>query len=63
MGFLISFDTVVCGVSESNHRRDKEMTYLDWLIRRLAILKADNVIEFPLTIEMIERHIKNKKRP
>ena len=36
------------------------MTYLEWLIRRIAILKADNVIEFPCTIEMIERHIKNK---
>jgi len=37
------------------------MTYLEWLLKRIAIYKSDNVIEFPLTSEMIERHIRNER--
>jgi len=37
------------------------MTYLEWLLMRIAIYKSDNVIEFPLTTEMIERHIRNER--
>jgi hypothetical protein len=38
------------------------MTYLEWLVQRLEIIKADNVLEFPITIEMLERHIRNRKK-
>ena len=37
------------------------MTYLEWLLKRIAIYKSDNVIEFPLTTEMIERQIRNEE--